>query len=128
MIRRAISGLLAVSMLCICLSASVADAQERAYGRVWGGAYGKRDYERFYHYQDKQPGLDRKYRPQAGAILEFCYTFYTLSGTIIKDITGFNNAQGSGRDDQNKPVMGNKPVCTPEREHYPHPCPYQRSQ
>ena len=37
-------------MLCICLSASVADAQERAYGRVWGGAYGKRDYERFYHY------------------------------------------------------------------------------
>ena len=50
MIRRAISGLLAVSMLCICLSASVANAQEQAYGRVWGGAYGKRDYERFYHY------------------------------------------------------------------------------
>jgi hypothetical protein len=50
MICRAISGLLAVSMLCICLSASVADGQERAYGRVWGGAYGKRDYERFYHY------------------------------------------------------------------------------
>lgn len=50
MIRRAMLALLAVSFLCICLSASTADAQEQAYGRVWGGAYSQHDWERFYHY------------------------------------------------------------------------------
>jgi hypothetical protein len=51
MIRRAILSLLAVSlMVCICLSVSTAKADQRAFGRVWGGAYGQHDWERFYHY------------------------------------------------------------------------------
>ncbi|MBC8870337.1 MAG: calmodulin-binding protein [Planctomycetes bacterium] len=50
MIRRAMLTLLAVSLFCISLWTSTAAAQERAYGRVWGGAYSQRDWERFYHY------------------------------------------------------------------------------
>jgi len=50
MIRRAMFALIAVSLLSIGFSSSTALAQQRAYGRVWGGAYGTRDWERFYHY------------------------------------------------------------------------------
>ena len=50
MIRRAMLALLTVTLFCICLSESTASAQERAYGRVWGGSYSQRDWERFYHY------------------------------------------------------------------------------
>ncbi len=51
MIRRAVLALLAVSALSICLQATPAAAdQQRAFGRVWGGAYGNRDWQRFYHY------------------------------------------------------------------------------
>jgi hypothetical protein len=50
MIRRAMWALLAVSALSICLSATPASADQQAYGQVWGGAYGNRDWERFYHY------------------------------------------------------------------------------
>jgi hypothetical protein len=49
MIRRRV-GLLALLFLlhsCLCLSAL---AEQRAYGKVWGGIYGKNDWERFYHY------------------------------------------------------------------------------
>lgn len=50
MTRRAIWAVLGVMVLCLVLSDTSASAQDRAYGRVWGGAYGKRDWERFYHY------------------------------------------------------------------------------
>jgi hypothetical protein len=50
MIRRGVWALLAVVALSICLPPSSASADQRAYGRVWGGAYGNRDWERFYHY------------------------------------------------------------------------------
>ena len=50
MIRRTVWALLAVLAFSIYLTPSAASAQERAYGRVWGGAYGNRDWERFYHY------------------------------------------------------------------------------
>ncbi len=50
MIRRAMLALLTCTLFCICLAESTATAQERAYGRVWGGAYSQRDWERFYHY------------------------------------------------------------------------------
>lgn len=49
MARRLCLVLLAVALLAGSLSSGAA-AQERAYGRVWGGPYGKRDWERFYHY------------------------------------------------------------------------------
>jgi len=50
MARRAILAFLTVSLLSISLLASTAAAQDRAYGRVWGGSYSQRDWERFYHY------------------------------------------------------------------------------
>ena len=50
MARRAMWAVLGVMVLCLVLSDTSASAQDRAYGRVWGGAYGKRDWERFYHY------------------------------------------------------------------------------
>jgi hypothetical protein len=50
MIRRAIVAVLCAMALSACLSAKQADAQERAYGRVWGNAYGTQDWDRFYHY------------------------------------------------------------------------------
>ena len=37
------------AMLGICLN-SDAQAQERAYGRVWGSAYSHYNWDRFYHY------------------------------------------------------------------------------
>jgi hypothetical protein len=43
--------LLAVAALLLLAGlASMANAQDRAYGRVWGGQYGRLDWERFYHY------------------------------------------------------------------------------
>src|SRR4029079_4970744 len=48
MIRR----MLLPTVACVLLAglASSASAQDRAYGRVWGGQYGRTDWERFYHY------------------------------------------------------------------------------
>ena len=48
MIRRILFTALAVVLLASL--ASTAGAQDRAYGRVWGGQYGRTDWERFYHY------------------------------------------------------------------------------
>ncbi|MFO7902429.1 MAG: calmodulin-binding protein [Pirellulaceae bacterium] len=50
MMRRTITVLLCMAAFCIVLSASKANADRRAYGRVWGNAYGTRDWNRFYHY------------------------------------------------------------------------------
>jgi len=49
MFRRALL-LLAAVVLVTSVAASNVQAQERAYGRVWGGAYGQQDWNRFYHY------------------------------------------------------------------------------
>jgi hypothetical protein len=48
MIRRLLLAMAAVLLLSAV--ATTAQAQERAYGRVWGGQYGRMDWERFYHY------------------------------------------------------------------------------
>ena len=48
MIRRLILAVAAVLLLSAV--AATAQAQDRAYGRVWGGQYGRMDWERFYHY------------------------------------------------------------------------------
>src|SRR6187401_2375315 len=48
MIRRII--LAAVAVMLLGGLAATAGAQDRAYGRVWGGQYGRTDWERFYHY------------------------------------------------------------------------------
>lgn len=40
----------AAALLLLSAVASTASAQDRAYGRVWGGQYGRTDWERFYHY------------------------------------------------------------------------------
>lgn len=45
--RILIAALLLAASVCFAQSAS---AQERAYGRVWGGNYNTQDWERFYHY------------------------------------------------------------------------------
>ena len=50
MIRRTIIILLCAAALCISLSAGKAQADQRAYGRAWGNAYGTQDWNRFYHY------------------------------------------------------------------------------
>jgi hypothetical protein len=49
MIRRMLLIVLCTLFFCVCFSAT-SHAQERAFGQVWGGAYGPRDWERFYHY------------------------------------------------------------------------------
>lgn len=49
MFRRALL-LLAAVVLVTSVAASSVQAQERAYGRVWGGANGQQDWNRFYHY------------------------------------------------------------------------------
>lgn len=49
MVRRAIL-LACICCLGICMWSSTARADQRAYGRVWGGSYGNTDWERFYHY------------------------------------------------------------------------------
>ena len=48
MIRR----MLLAAATCVVLAGLVGSlqAQDRAYGRVWGGQYGRTDWERFYHY------------------------------------------------------------------------------
>jgi len=48
MIRRIIFA--AVAVMLLGGLAATAGAQARAYGRVWGGQYGRTDWERFYHY------------------------------------------------------------------------------
>ena len=48
MIRRLLLAVAAVVLLSAV--ATTAQAQERAYGRVWGGQYGRLDWERFSHY------------------------------------------------------------------------------
>jgi hypothetical protein len=50
MIRRMLVALACASVISVFLAGADAHAQQRAYGRVWGGAYGGRDWERFYHY------------------------------------------------------------------------------
>ena len=47
--RRILLALAACAVVCLALSSS-AQAQDRAYGRTWGGAYSNTDWERFYHY------------------------------------------------------------------------------
>jgi hypothetical protein len=46
MFRFALAAALAVSLVM----ASDASAEQRAYGRTWGGANGSVDWNRFYHY------------------------------------------------------------------------------
>lgn len=49
--RLILASTCAVVLAVGCFSAAPAQAQEqRAYGQVWGGAYGYRDWSRFYHY------------------------------------------------------------------------------
>ena len=50
MIRRITLALFCAVLFGLCFSASRAQAQEHAYGRVWGGNYTLHDWERFYHY------------------------------------------------------------------------------
>ena len=50
MIRRTIIILLCAGALSAGWSASQVQADQRAYGRVWGNAYGTQDWNRFYHY------------------------------------------------------------------------------
>jgi hypothetical protein len=50
MIRRTILILLCAAAMYLSLSADQAQADQRAYGRVWGNAYGRYDWDRFYHY------------------------------------------------------------------------------
>jgi hypothetical protein len=51
MIRRSIMILLCAAAIYVSLSAAQAQAaDQRAYGRVWGNAYGRNDWDRFYHY------------------------------------------------------------------------------
>ena len=49
MTRRTLWALLFAAALMPCLP-SAANAEERAFSRVWGGAYNQQDWERFYHY------------------------------------------------------------------------------
>ncbi|MDX1947626.1 MAG: calmodulin-binding protein [Pirellulaceae bacterium] len=49
MIRRFLLALAVLAVVSVALS-SDASAQERAYGRTWGGQYGRMDWNRFYHY------------------------------------------------------------------------------
>lgn len=53
MIRRVLLAsfvFLACSFFFAAEEASAQDNYQRAYGRVWGGQYNLRDWERFYHY------------------------------------------------------------------------------
>lgn len=41
----------ALFVLAICATPfGFASAEQRAFGKVWGGIYGSQDWERFYHY------------------------------------------------------------------------------
>jgi len=48
--RRAVITVLFTTVMSVCLAADESQAQERAFGRVWGHSYAPRDWERFYHY------------------------------------------------------------------------------
>ena len=52
MIRRSLLALGCAAVMFFCVSDSEAQAQtqQHAYGRVWGGEYNMRDWDRFYHY------------------------------------------------------------------------------
>ena len=50
MIRRCILALLCAVAVSAVFSATQARADQRAFGRVWGGAYRNHDWDRFYHY------------------------------------------------------------------------------
>ncbi|MEZ6105410.1 MAG: calmodulin-binding protein [Pirellulaceae bacterium] len=51
MIRRSLLALACAFVFFVCLPESEAAAQQQqAYGRVWGGQYSMRDWDRFYHY------------------------------------------------------------------------------
>ena len=50
MIRRMMLSFACAALFAVCLQSDEAQGQERAFGRVWGGQYTNRDYERFYHY------------------------------------------------------------------------------
>jgi hypothetical protein len=50
MLRRCALSLLCALTFSLFLASVPAQAQERAFGRVWGGAYSQSDWERYYHY------------------------------------------------------------------------------
>ena len=50
MIRLMTMAAICAVVTCVGLSTTEAGADENAYGRVWGGNYNLRDWERFYHY------------------------------------------------------------------------------
>ncbi|ADB15687.1 hypothetical protein Psta_1003 [Pirellula staleyi DSM 6068] len=50
MMRKAILLIALVAGLLTTVGSDCSQAEERAYGRTWGGQYGTRDWERFYHY------------------------------------------------------------------------------
>lgn len=50
MLRRTVLALLLAGLLSAASSATAEAQQPQAFGRVWGGTYGVRDWERFYHY------------------------------------------------------------------------------
>ena len=50
MIRRLLLATLCACCLSVLFSVKQANAEEHAYGRVWGGRMTTSDWERFYHY------------------------------------------------------------------------------
>ena len=50
MIRRLLLSVVCAAAFAFCMQCDEAQAQDRAFGRVWGGQYSNHDYERFYHY------------------------------------------------------------------------------
>jgi hypothetical protein len=50
MIRRLVLAIGLALAVYAAFGSTDAQAQERAYSRVWGGQYGRTDWERFYHY------------------------------------------------------------------------------
>ena len=50
MIRKLILALGCVAILSAAFAASEASAADHSFGRTWGGNYGNKNMERFYHY------------------------------------------------------------------------------
>lgn len=50
MLRKAILAFALVATALTTVGSDFAQGEERAFGRSWGGQYGTRDWERFYHY------------------------------------------------------------------------------
>ena len=48
--RLALAVICAAAVSMVCGAVPAAAQQTQGYGRVWGNAYGGRDWERFYHY------------------------------------------------------------------------------